>query len=78
MRFSLPSESCAPRFGGGDESEPALLKAVTQDPAIIEYIVECVQELWVTSHWRWVDTGLDGPAVQVPLWKLRAPFRDKK
>ena len=37
--------------GGGDEFDPILVKVASQDPAMLDFLVECIQELWVTSHW---------------------------
>ena len=48
--------------GGGDGVPPVVLKALLADDTL-------VQLLWSTDCWQ--ANGLDGPGLQVPLWKQK-------
>ncbi|CAK9031066.1 unnamed protein product, partial [Durusdinium trenchii] len=60
--------------GGGDGIPPIVLKTLFQDPSLASLIRAYVRRLWSTPATEWKDQGLDGPGLQVPLWKQKEPF----
>ena len=61
-------------FGGGDGVPPVVLKALFADQSLAVTIGHFVRTLWNTPASQWCDLGLDGPGLQVPLWKQKEPF----
>ena len=60
--------------GGGDDVPPVVLKALFADRSLAQDIERFVRELWATPAAEWEPRGLDGPGLQVPLWKQKEPF----
>ena len=60
--------------GGGDGVPPVVLKALFADQSLAVTIGQFVRTLWNTPASQWCDLGLDGPGLQVPLWKQKEPF----
>ena len=63
--------------GGGDDLAPALVKAACPSTVVMGYMVSATQRLFRLPHEQWQESGLDGPALQIPLWKGKPPWRDK-
>lgn len=60
--------------GGGDGVPPVVLKALYADNQLALDIRHFVRLLWTTPADCWQAAGLDGPGLQVPLWKQKEPF----
>eukprot|EP00435_Cladocopium_sp_Y103_P023322 s794_g5.t1 len=63
-----------PGAGGGDGVPPVVLKTLHRDPTLAAMICHFVRHLWRTNATQWQSLELDGPGLQVPLWKQKEPF----
>ena len=60
--------------GGGDGLPPVVVKTLFADPSLANQISKFVRDLWNTPADQWQRSQMDGPGLQVPLWKQKEPF----
>lgn len=63
-----------PGAGSGDGIPPVALKDLHKDPTLATMICQYVRQLWRTPATQWQPLDLDGPGLQVLLWKQKEPF----
>ena len=59
--------------GGGDDLAPALVKAACPSTVVMGYMVSATQRLRLLAHEQWIESCLDGPALQIPLGTASHP-----
>lgn len=63
-----------PGAGSGDGMPPVALKDLHKDPTLATMICQYVRQLRRTPATQWQPLDLDGPGLQVLLWKQKEPF----